>query len=326
MHAEASQLHKLSDVEGQSYITVEQIQSRTFLQELFTLADEMERVKKDPVAHSLRSIALLFYQASTRTHGSFRAASQFLGARAIADYHGMNGTSVEKSESFEDTLKSVVAISDPQIVVLRHPDNDSSERAAQVLDRPVVNAGSGKAEHPTQALLDAYTIQKYLGQLENLHVVAVGDMLNGRTIKSLAKLLTLGKGNTVTFVAPENLSMPEDIVRQLDKKGVKIQQTTRLEDVLSTGDVFYWTRVQKEWFDSASEYEAVKDRFILTPDITAQMRQDAIIMHPLPRVNEIEREVDKDVRAVYFHQMENGLLVRMALLKTIAKPLMSDFR
>lgn len=319
--ARVAELHTLADLKGQSYIRVAQIAGAHFLRELFASADQMPDVMEDRSAAFINSGALLFYEPSTRTHDSFLAALGYLGARVIIDHDGMGNTSVAKGESFSDTLRSIEETTAAEVLILRHSDDFSSEKAVEAVETPVINAGSGKLHHPTQALLDAYTIYKELGELNGIHLVAVGDMLHGRTIKSLAQLLALGEGNSITFVAPESLSMPDEVLQTLEGR-VRVHQTTDLEATLGIGDVFYWTRVQKERFPDTdagrAEYNRVKDSYILTPDVVRYMRRDARIMHPLPRVNEIHREVDKDHRAVYFDQMRNGLLIRMALLKAIA--------
>lgn len=308
----------------QSFISIDQIQSLTQVEDLFAKAELMkEMVENKTVYEPLLGycVAILFYQPSTRTFSSFSTAARRLGAYTTA-IHGMEEySSVSKGETLPDTIRSIYQTTGADVIVLRHPDDDSSEVAAKFSPVPVVNAGSGKREHPTQALLDLFTIQQNLGRMDNLHVVMVGDMLYGRTIKSLAKLLTVvGKKNKVTFVAPDELKTPKALVLELTKRGMKVQETTDLTEVISSADVLYMTRVQKEWFEAANkidEYERLKLKYILTQKLVKQMKKDAIVMHPLPRVGEIEEVVDIDIRAKYFVQMRSGLYVRMALLESI---------
>jgi len=268
-------------------------------------------------------VAILFYQPSTRTFTSFEAAARRLGAYTIA-VHGMaQYSSVAKGETLEDTIKSIHQTTGCDAIVIRHPDNNSSEIASAISYVPIVNGGSGTAEHPTQALLDLYTIYDHFRIMDNLHVVMVGDLLYGRTTKSLAKLLaTVGKKVKITFVSPKELMSPREFVAKIKDK-VKLAETDKLTQVLPSADVVYMTRVQKEWFEKSGkleEYERLKDKFVLTRHMVSQMKKNAIVMHPLPRVGEVLYEVDEDKRAKYFEQMRSGLYVRMAILKSILCP------
>lgn len=311
---------------GQSYISVDQIRSRTQVDELFKTADLMKvKVLDHEVYEPLKGqcVAILFYQPSTRTFTSFEAAARRLGAYTIA-IHGMaQYSSVAKGETLEDTIKSIHQTTGCDAIVIRHPDGNSSEISSTVSSVPVVNGGSGTAEHPTQALLDLYTIYDHFQTMDNLHVVMVGDLLYGRTTKSLAKLLaTVGKKVKITFVSPKELMSPREFVAKI-KGRVKFSETDKLTQVLPTADVVYMTRVQKEWFEKSGkleEYERLKDKFILTRHMVTTMKKNAIVMHPLPRVGEILYEVDEDKRAKYFDQMRSGLYVRMAILKQILCP------
>ena len=307
----------------QSYISVDQIKSRSQVDELFKTADKM---KAAVLAHRVyeplkgRCVAILFYQPSTRTFTSFEAAARRLGAYTIA-VHGMaQYSSVAKGETLEDTIKSIHQTTGCDAIVIRHPENNSSEVAKSVSWVPVINGGSGTAEHPTQALLDLYTIYDHFHSMDNLHVVMVGDLLYGRTTKSLAKLLaTVGKKVKITLVSPKELMSPREFVAKIKGK-VELVETDKLTQVLPTADVVYMTRVQKEWFEKSGkldEYERLKDKFVLTRHMVSQMKKKAIVMHPLPRVGEILYEVDEDKRAKYFEQMRSGLYVRMAILKSI---------
>lgn len=310
----------------QSYISVDQIKSRAQVDELFKTADKM---KAAVLAHQVyeplkgQCVAILFYQPSTRTFTSFEAAARRLGAYTIA-VHGMaQYSSVAKGETLEDTIKSIHQTTGCDAIVIRHPENNSSEVAKSVSWVPVVNGGSGTAEHPTQALLDLYTIYDHFHTMDNLHVVMVGDLLYGRTTKSLARLLaTVGKKVKITLVSPQELMSPREFVKKIKGK-VKLAETDKLTGVLPSADVVYMTRVQKEWFEKSGkleEYERLKDKFILTRHMVTTMKKNAIVMHPLPRVGEILYEVDEDKRAKYFEQMRSGLYVRMAILKSILCP------
>lgn len=312
-----------SEFFNKSYISVDQIKSKEMVDELFLTADKMKKqVESGKIYESLKgkSVAILFYQPSTRTFSSFVAAATRLGTYVTA-IHGMQEfSSVSKGESLEDTIRSIYQTTAADVIILRHPDDNSSDVAASVSPVPIINGGSGKLEHPTQALLDLYTIYEHFGKLKNLHVVMVGDLLYGRTVKSLAKVLALVNQNTkITFVSPKELSAPRNFVANL-KKRVRVTETTELNPILKSADVVYMTRVQKEWFEKAGkvdEYERLKDKYILTRHMVSQMSKNSIVMHPLPRVGEIMHEVDEDKRAFYFKQMRSGLYVRMALLEKI---------
>jgi aspartate carbamoyltransferase catalytic subunit len=306
----------------QNFTEIKQIKSVEQLHYLFGLADKMKtRVEKKVIYEPLKGycVAILFYQPSTRTFTSFVAAAKRLGAYII-DIQGMQEySSVSKGESLPDTIKSIHQTTGADVVVLRHPENNSSAIAAESSSVPIINAGSGKLEHPTQALLDMYTIYSHFGRMDHLNVVMVGDLLYGRTTKSLAKLLALtNKSNKskITFVSPNELKTPPELIRQLKKK-IKVEETDQLNSHLKKADLIYMTRVQKEWFEKAGkmdEYERMKHQFILTRHMVSQMPKKSIVMHPLPRVGEILHEVDEDSRAKYFPQMRSGLYVRMALL------------
>ena len=310
-------------LKNKSYISVDQIKNIKDLQSIFKVADLMKtKVEAKQIYEPLNgySVAVLFYQPSTRTFTSFTAAAKRLGAY-VTEIHGMEQySSVSKGETLEDTIRSIYQTTGADAIVLRHPSDNSSEVAASVSYVPILNAGSGTKEHPTQALLDMYTIYQHFKNLNNLNVVMVGDLLYGRTIKSLAKLLALyNQKTTITLVSPPQLKAPTDFVKQISKK-VKVVETDDLQGNLKKADIVYMTRFQKEWFEKSGkmdEYEKLKDSFILTRHMATQMKAKALIMHPLPRVGEILAEVDHDPRAKYFEQMRSGLYVRMGLLTMI---------
>ncbi len=260
-----------------------------------------------------RVLANLFYEPSTRTASSFIAAMSRLGGSVIP-IHEVHYSSVAKGESLEDTIRTLEAYAD--VIVLRHHEVGAAARAAKVARKPVINAGDGAGEHPTQALLDLFTIQEELGRLDGATVALVGDLKHGRTVHSLARLGALF-GLTFRLVAPKVLAMPESVLADLRAAGVVFTEHERLDEVLGEVDVFYLTRVQKERFADVTAYEALKDAFIITPDVMAGMRRDAVLLHPFPRVNEIHPDCDADPRSAYFRQIAYGMTVRMALLALV---------
>ena len=224
-------------------------------------------------------------------------------------------SSVAKGETLADTVRTLGCYGD--VIVLRHPAVGSSQEAAKFSPVPILNAGDGIGEHPTQALLDVFTIREELGTVNGLTVTLVGDLKNGRTAHSLVRLLCL-YGVTLNYVSPASLAMPREVVRDVGKTGLNQYETTNLDDVIGSTDVLYVTRVQKERFASVEEYNAVKGSYVIDNDVLARAKPDTIVLHPLPRVDEIDPEVDFDIkRAAYFRQMRCGLFVRMALLAMV---------
>ncbi len=257
----------------------------------------------------------LFYEASSRTFSSFITAMQRLGG-GFVPLQGVSYSSVSKGETLPDTVRTFASYSD--IVVIRHPEVGAAKIAAEFCDKPVVNAGDGVGEHPTQALLDFYTITKHFGNLNGVHIAMVGDLLNGRTIHSLLKLVSLYKGVTIHLVSPQLLRLPQELLEKVQKRGITITQTEKLDELLPIADVLYITRVQKERFTDLESYEQVKHYYVITPEIMKKAKKTAIVMHPFPRVGEIAMDVDLDPRALYIReQMRNGMFVRMALLKLV---------
>lgn len=293
-------------------ISAAQFFDRPILAKLFASADAM-RTGDHRNKLGGQVLASLFYEPSTRTRFSFEAAMQRQGGSVISTEAAAQFSSVTKGESLEDTIKVTAGYAD--VIVLRHPEVGSAERAAAVSTVPVINAGDGLGQHPTQALLDIYTIQHELGKVDGLTVALVGDLLNGRTIHSLLFLLGLYKVAKVYLVAPVKLQLPDEYRDYLRKVGVEFEDKDSLDFLDKSVDVVYMTRVQKERFESVDEYEKLKDYFVLDKKVMNRLKDKAIIMHPLPRVNEIATEVDDDPRAAYFRQAENGLYVRMALLE-----------
>jgi len=288
---------------------------RDDLHSLFTVAQEMRlMVERKGVLDILRGKVLctVFYEESTRTSSSFEAAMVRCGGEVVT----INTTrsSVNKGETLEDTIRTLGCYADA--IVLRHPDVGSSQLAAKHSPVPVLNAGDGTGEHPTQALLDIFTIREELGTVSGLTVTLLGDLKNGRTAHSLVKLLCL-YGVTLNYVSPESLRMPDDVKQHAAKRGIAQYETNDLDAVIGSTDVLYVTRIQKERFESQEAYDAVKNAYVVNSDVLARAKKEMVVLHPLPRVNEIDPEVDYDSRAAYFRQMRYGLFVRMALLTMV---------
>ncbi|NWF68831.1 MAG: aspartate carbamoyltransferase [Chloroflexi bacterium] len=324
--------------EGKHIITVEQF-ARRDLQILFDATISLRR----RIRHDDRGLqevcagkimATLFYEASTRTDMSFQAAMRRLGGEVIAASNGVQFSSVYKGENLADTVRAAGCYAD--VIVLRHPQVGSSYQAAYYSDllrqrierQPlIVSGGDGIGEHPTQALLDLFTIIDLKGGVDRQTITMVGDLRHGRTVHSLAKLIARyeAQHTRLCFVSPASLPMPQAIIDLLQSKGLSVYVTNNLDEVLAESDVIYWTRVQEERFESnLAEYERIKDRFIMTPALLQRAKSDAILMHPLPRKHEMgtahdHDALDVDPRAVYFQQMENGMLVRMALLAKVLR-------
>jgi aspartate carbamoyltransferase catalytic subunit len=286
------------------------------LEEIFAVAEEMRTMVKRIGSFDLlkgKVLANLFYEPSTRTSSSFISAIERLGGSAIP-INEVRYSSVTKGESLPDTVRTLESYAD--VIVLRHPDTGASALAAKYCHKPIINAGDGTGEHPTQALLDAFTIREELGHLDNLTVTMLGDLKYGRTVHSLARLLALYHVK-LNYVAPEILRMPPALIDELRQRGIAQKEHKNLESVLPDTDVLYVTRVQKERFEDPSQYDTVKEAFVITPEIMSRAKKEMVLMHPLPRVTEIAMEVDDDPRAAYFRQMEYGLYVRMALLAMV---------
>jgi aspartate carbamoyltransferase len=224
-------------------------------------------------------------------------------------------SSVSKGESLPDTVRTLECYAD--VIVLRHPETGSAAIAAKAARKPIINAGDGVGEHPTQALLDAFTVMEELGRLDNLTVTMLGDLKYGRTVHSLARLLSQFNGIKLNYVSPDILKMPKEVMDEVAEKKVPQAEFNSLEKVLPQTDVLYVTRVQKERFEDPADYEKVKGAYVIDPPTMKSAKKDMIVMHPLPRVGEISVDFDDDPRAAYFRQMEYGLYVRMALLAMV---------
>ncbi len=300
---------------GMDILSVKQF-SKEDLIYIFSVAHEMrEMVARIGTFDLLKGkiLANLFYEPSTRTSSSFTSAMERLGGSVIP-INEVRYSSVSKGESLPDTIRTLECYAD--VIVLRHPEVGASALAAKYARKPIINAGDGVGEHPTQALLDLYTIFVELGNAEGLTVTMLGDLKYGRTVHSLSKLLTLFNVK-LNYVSPEILRMPEENISEINNAGITQSEHENLEDVLAETDVLYVTRVQKERFENAADYEKVKDAYVITPELMKQAKSRMVVMHPLPRVGEISMEFDDDPRAAYFRQMEYGLYVRMALLAMV---------
>ncbi|EGZ25721.1 hypothetical protein PHYSODRAFT_555428 [Phytophthora sojae] len=303
--------------QGENILSIAQFGKQS-AQRVLDVADEMKNMVKTQGASDLlkgKLLANVFMEPSTRTSSSFQAAMKRLGGLVVCVNE--TSSSSQKGETLHDTIRCLECYAD--VVVLRHPIKGSALVAAEATKKPVLNAGDGVGEHPSQAMLDLYTIHSELGDLENLKgkvVTMVGDLKYGRTVHSLSRLLAM-YGTTFNYVSPESLKMPRYVFDELAAQGIQQNETTDLDSVINQTDVLYVTRVQKERFESEADYNAVKDSFRITLDTIKDAKSKMIIMHPLPRVGEVAEEVDTDPRAAYFRQMENGMYVRMALLALV---------
>jgi aspartate carbamoyltransferase catalytic subunit len=288
------------------------------LNEIFRIAAEMETMRSSDLLKG-KIMASLFYEPSTRTRLSFEAAMSRLGGHVISTENAQQFSSKAKGESLEDSIRVISAYCD--VIVLRYHKEGGATRAQKFSKVPVINAGDGKGQHPTQALLDLYTIIKAFGKISGLTIAMVGDLANGRTVRSLSYLLAKHySDNKIFFVSPSQTRMGDDVKQYLTSCKIAWEETDDLKTVAPCADVVYQTRVQRERFqhsDSATYEQVIKEseRFNINSETLASMKKTSIIMHPLPRVTEISYTVDSDPRARYFEQAENGLYVRMALLK-----------
>ena len=302
---------------GKDIISVKQF-NRADLEYIFGVAHEMRGMVERVGTFDLlkgKILANLFYEPSTRTSSSFTAAMERLGGSVIP-INEVKYSSVTKGESLTDTVRTLECYAD--VIVLRHPETGSAAIAAKAARKPLINAGDGTGEHPTQALLDLFTIFEELGVgvVDGLTVTMLGDLKYGRTVHSLARLLSLFKVK-LNYVSPDILKMPKEVMDEVGAKGIPQAEFGTLEKVLPETDVLYVTRVQKERFEDPADYEKVKSAYVIDPAIMKAAKQDMIVMHPLPRVTEISMDFDDDPRAAYFRQMEYGLYVRMALLAMV---------
>jgi aspartate carbamoyltransferase catalytic subunit len=287
---------------------------RRFLDELLAHADQLRALPRSAQRRRRGGsiLATVFYEPSTRTRLSFESAMTRLGGSVLSVENANETSSAVKGESIEDTARIIAGYADA--IVMRHPEAGVPSRAAKVVDVPVINAGDGAREHPTQSLLDLYTLKRELGRIDGLRIALVGDLKYGRAPRSLAMLMTQTQGCELVFVAPPGIGMLDDVTQALDGAGVSHRAETNLLAALPSVDAVYQTRIQKERFSSAAEYEAARGHYIIDQRAMDALNPRAIVLHPLPRVDEIDPAVDADPRAAYFRQAENGVYARMALL------------
>ncbi|MDD5145594.1 MAG: aspartate carbamoyltransferase [Candidatus Pacebacteria bacterium] len=292
--------------------------SREWLEkELFPLADEMEKVARSKGSNELsgKRMVSFFYEPSTRTRLSFHMAMDFLGGRVVfSTENAREFSSAAKGENIEDTIR-ILSGYRPDVIVLRSDKEGMAKTATEYSKVPIINAGDGSGQHPTQALLDLYTIKKEVGKIAGISIAMMGDLVNGRTVRSLSYLAGKFSGIKIYYISPETAKIKDDIKDYLRRHGIWFEETNDIRKVAGLVDVIYQTRTQKERGTSVAY---AKDDFcIVNKEVLDLMKKDAIVMHPLPRNDEISKEVDKDPRAAYFRQAENGLYIRMALLKMI---------
>jgi aspartate carbamoyltransferase catalytic subunit len=285
-------------------------------EDILHILDLAEGFEKDPRQKILSNhvIASLFFEPSTRTRLSFVSAINQLGGRVIG-FSDASSSSVKKGESLRDTIQTVSLYSD--LIVMRHPLEGSARFASEVSDTPIINAGDGANQHPTQCLLDLYSIRKTQGSLDNLHIAFVGDLKYGRTVHSLVIALTMFKNVTFHLVSPVELKLPRSIKNFILDAGLTYNQYDDIAQIIDDVDVLYMTRIQRERFADSVEYERVKNSYILNNAMLENSKDNLRILHPLPRVNEISEDVDSNEKAYYFQQAENGVYVRQALLASI---------
>lgn len=305
------------DFTGKDLVSIDQLSLKD-IQVLFALTKHMKQIATQHIPSTLLAgyvVALLFFEPSSRTFGSFTAAVKRLGGQTIDIQNPEVVTSTQKGETFEDTIRVFEAYSDA--IVLRHKTAGAAKQAAAASALPIINAGDGNNEHPTQTLLDLYTLYEQFGRLDNLTGLLVGDHLNSRTIHSLMRGLSLFRNNTVYLLAPQRLQLTRDDFVYFSSRGVRIIEITSERNIPPDCHFWYWTRIQKERFASLEDYHDVaKDTFVVTPRLLHDYAsKDMILMDPLPRVGTIDPTVDEDERAVYLRsQIRNGLYTRMALL------------
>lgn len=288
---------------------------RDDLETIFDLADSMRTLDPGDRRLSGRILATLFYEPSTRTRLSFESAMMRLGGNVISTENAREFSSAIKGETVEDTVRILQSYSDA--IVIRHYEQGAAARAAAVASVPIINGGDGPGEHPTQALLDLYTIRHELGRIDDLRIALVGDLRFGRAVRSLAMLLTRSTGIELVFVAPPEVGMGQDVRSALDNAGIPYRDETSLEAAVAGVDVVYQTRIQKERFSSEESYQRAKGIYVVDSQSMAALPDHAIVLHPLPRVDEISVSFDSDPRAKYFAEAQNGVYVRMALLEAL---------
>ena len=298
-------------MKNRSLVSIEDFSKAEWIK-ILDIAEDFEKNPKQRILEDY-VVATLFFEPSTRTRLSFESAASYLGAKIIG-FTDAASSSVKKGESLNDTILTVSNYSD--IIVMRHPREGSARYASEVAPVPVINAGDGANQHPTQTLLDLYSIRKTQGTLDNLDITFVGDLKYGRTVHSL--VIALCNFNaTFHFVSPEELKLPSYVKRHIKERKLKYHQYTELNEAIPKSDILYMTRVQKERFSDPIEYEKVKNAYVLNNAMLEDSKENMKVLHPLPRVNEINEDVDSNPKAYYFQQAQNGVYVRQALLTSI---------
>jgi len=294
-----------------SLVSIDDLSTEEILK-ILKLAAEFEKEPVRDILHG-KVVATLFFEPSTRTRLSFESAVNKLGGKVIG-FTDSSSSSVSKGETLNDTIRTVNNYVD--LIVLRHPVEGSARYASEISTVPVINAGDGANQHPTQTLLDLYSILKTQGSLDHLNICMVGDLKYGRTVHSL--MMAMSRWNTTfNFVAPEELEMPDEYKLYLDNMGLKYNETADLNKVIDQADIIYMTRVQRERFSDPMEYEKVKNAYVLHDHMLADTKSGMKILHPLPRVNEINPDVDTNAKAYYFEQALNGVYTRQAIICTL---------
>lgn len=305
---------------GKDIISIDQFTPKD-IEILFKVTKKMKNIAANAKPSDILKgnlVTLLFYEPSSRTFGSFAAGIKQLGGQTIEIRNPQQVTSEVKGETFEDTIRVFEAYCDA--IVIRHPEIGKPKRAAEIAQFiPVINAGDGAGDHPTQTLYDLYTLQEKFKRLDNLKGVIGGGILKARAIYSLVKGLSLYKGNAVYLFAPKELQMPEEDLLDFKKRGLNIIKIEEEEEIPKDANFWYWVRIQKERFENTEKFEKIKDKFLLTPQFLEKHgNKNLIIMHCLPRVGEVLPEIDNDLRAVYLRsQVRNGMYIRMALIALI---------
>lgn len=277
-------------------------------------ADDLRGKRTDDLKGKI--VASLFFEPSTRTRLSFESATHRLGGRVITVANA-SSTSMKKGETLTDTIRVIEKYAD--ILVMRHPKEGAAAEAVRETKKPVLNAGDGANQHPTQALLDVYTMQREMGKIDGLTIAFVGDLKFGRTVHSLIYVLRLYKIKKIIFIAPSQLKIPNQYLKLLDEVGIEYVEDSELNKHVPEMDILYMTRIQQERFENLEEYYFLKGSYVLTSDVVRLGKPEMKVLHPLPRIDEITTEVDSMEQAAYYREAENGVYMRMALLKTLAK-------
>lgn len=299
--------------------------SKEEILEILEIAEKIENSSEEEKLNFLKGkiIATLFFEPSTRTKMSFESAAFRLGAQVL-QLPPLEQSSVKKGESFSDTIRMVESYSD--VIVVRHPNDGAARLASTTSKKSVINAGDGSNQHPSQTLLDLYTIKEEKGTLSNLSIAFVGDLKYGRTVHSLVKALT-HFNPTIYFVSPKILQMPTYLIDDLDKNNIKYEILEDFRDCLDKIDVFYMTRIQKERFPDIEDYQKVKGVYVINKEnILGKCKEDMIILHPLPRVDEISTDLDETKHALYFKQAKNGIPVRQAMMMKVLDKVKDTFK